>query len=129
MATVSLDELDWLHDATVTRVVCDSSNHNERSLIVELLCDPHCGYERWNGKRLSLIAREAALINCNIWGLMIGAETVDGFYPGLSTVSEQLLVESRSGGRYRAVVRFRMTLHSGSSVEVGCDHLEKEILE
>ncbi len=65
--------LDYLHDATVRSIGFDLAAE-ERQLRLVLVAHPDCGYEKLNGKRVTIQIQDVVFMNYVFLGHVIGDE-------------------------------------------------------
>src|SRR5580658_3324914 len=115
MQSISMDELRWIHDCTLLKMVYDASSDAGRSVTLIMRCPRDLGYEPWNGKNLTLIATKVAMANQLIWGTG-GVETIDAIRPGISDVMRRSIDEAQKMGARFPELELSISFHSGSTL-------------
>jgi hypothetical protein len=113
-----LQELEWLHDCTVTQIVLDVSSSGRRDLSILMRCPSDLGYERWNGRGLTLRARDIVELRYQLFGSVTAPETIDAVTPGISSTKSPAPL-NRSD-----VLKFTVVFHSGSDMQIACNTID-----
>jgi len=121
-------ELAYLHDSEVLDISYVLTNPDSRTVIMRLQGDPEMGYSAWEGKVLRVTASGVFLFRCEGWGHTCDRETLDGWGKGVSAVTQAELARHATLGFRVPDLRFTVTLHSGSSLELVCDQVNVEVV-
>src|ERR1700722_2618026 len=97
MRSISMDQLRWIHDCTLLKMVYDASSDAGRSIMLIMSCPRDLGYEPWNSRNLTLIATKVAMAKQLVWGTA-GGETIDAIRPGISDGTRLSIDEAKRMG-------------------------------
>jgi hypothetical protein len=123
MQAISLDELRWIHDCTLLKIVYDASSSDGRSVTMSILCPRDLGYEPWNGRHLTLVSTKLAMAKQLVW-CTAGVETIDAIRPGISRETRQSIEEAQKRGARFPELELTISFHSGSTLELICQGME-----
>jgi hypothetical protein len=115
--------LEYLHDAVVSEIAIIYAA-DSKSIRIVVACDEECGYEDWSGKDLEVTLSRVLLAFGLVLGHVAGPDAVQSFYEGASTEMMQKVQELRDAGISPPATFLRLTLHSGSEIEIACDEVD-----
>jgi hypothetical protein len=127
MRSVTLKEIEWLHDCVLLGMSFDTSANGERLVTIRIRCPADLGYSLWDGKTLLLMATDVAFSRHVVWGYVAGPEVVDAIRPGVSDAVQESTIEARLRGAHFPKTEFTMTFVSGSVLEIICDSLQIDV--
>jgi len=112
--------LEYLHDATCLDVAWDVTNPHERLINVSVIVHPDAGYPLWDGKKIRITLSNVVIANIKCLGHQFGAETLDCWRVISSDTFEQACVAMKTSGIDVPTLRFQVSFHSGSLIELAC---------
>jgi hypothetical protein len=125
MQRTTLQELEWIHDCVIYNIVY-GSEPNGRSIKLSMRCPADLGYAPWEGENLVLVAIDVAMSQHVMWGVT-GPETIDAIRPGISASARERAMDASRRGALFPSLEFTVSFHSGSSLEVVCEHVEVDV--
>jgi hypothetical protein len=127
MRTTTLQELAWLHDCVLMSVLYDATSDADRSIGLMIRCPSDLGYAPWNGRELTVVAVDVAMLRHIAWGVA-GPETIDAVRPGISESARESTQGARQSGVRFPDIELTIAMQSGSSLELICRELEVKVL-
>jgi hypothetical protein len=128
MQSITLQELEWIHDCVLFDVVYDAAKDSVRSVKLTMDCPRDLGYAPWEGKKLVLFANDVWLMNHTARGGIAGLEIIDAIRSGISNATQESTKEARRLGMQFPNVELSVSFTSGSEIEIICRTLEVDIL-
>lgn len=117
MASELADKVAYLHDAYVHGINVRIDENGYRELAISVHCNPECGLDEWNDKRLTIRFLEPLEVEGRFHGNRANIEEIDSMDVGYS-------VPRRScQGCVLPTVVCRIALVSGSLLRVVCEEI------
>jgi hypothetical protein len=117
-----LDHLAYLHDAKCLEITWDCSHPSHRMIRMLLVVSRDAELPAWNGQTLQITLSSVLATQSTFWSTF-GIETVDSWRPGISAFLEQQCLSLSSKGITIPPLKFTISFHSGSEIEVVCDNV------
>ena len=117
------DLLEYLHDAKCLDVVWDCSDPRERLIHVSVVVHHEAGYPQWDGKKLRITLSDVVIANSKCLGYRLGEETLDCWRVSSSDTFEQECIAMKASGIVVPTLRFLVSFHSGSLIELACSRV------
>jgi hypothetical protein len=117
-------DLAALHDCELLDIKYDVSDPQERTLTLVLAPPADDALTQ----TLRIQARGVVFFQHTAWGHMIGPEILNGWDERISAALEQELERNRAAGVRVPPLRYTLTFHSGSWIELVCERLLYEFV-
>ncbi|MEO8879907.1 MAG: hypothetical protein ABI446_05875 [Gemmatimonadaceae bacterium] len=113
-------EFGWLHDSIITSIEFRVADNGNRNLEMHMDCPSDCGYEPWEGKKLTVLVSDIALMMHTVFGMQTGKESINFVENGISDITRAKMRawEHRKFGIDPEA--YTIVFHSGSMIEVLC---------
>lgn len=118
-----LDHVAYLHDAKCLEVTWDCSHPEERVIRMKVVVDPDAELPSWNGKTLLITLSDVVAARLMGWGYTIGDECIDNWRQGVSDFLERECKVLVSKEITIPSLKFTISFHSGSELEVICSEV------
>lgn len=127
MSHRDLEPLDHLHDARVEQI---HWNPVQDSKIVQMTftCDEECERPDWAGKTVNVVCDDVLMMSAVLLGHVLGQDTFDAWSEDLSPSMLEDLQKLARAGISRPEILLRITLHSGSELQIACNRVTAEVV-
>lgn len=115
--------LEYLHDAKCLEIAWDYTSPSGRILRLLVVANPEAGFPLWEGKELIITLSDVVATRFTGWGFQTEQETIDKWQPGVSGSLERECLSLHGSGIAIPSLRFLVTFHSGSFLEVVCSNV------
>lgn len=122
MNITDLEQLEYLHDAIVKEIAFAYTN-SSKGLRISSICNGDCGYHDWNGKTVIVTLSQVTRASGVLLGHVAGRDMIQSFSEGASAEMKLNIDKLCSIGVVAPKVFLRLTLHSGSELEIACDEI------
>jgi hypothetical protein len=123
MLLTDFQKLDYLHDAKCLEIAWDCTSPSGRILRLLAVADSEAGFSLWEGKELIITLSDVVATRFMSWGFQTGQETIDAWRQGVSDSLERECQSLRASGISVPSLRFSISFHSGSCLEVVCSEV------
>ena len=127
MQSTSLENAAYLHDAEVQEFLLGIDKLGRRVFRLVLWCDPECGLEDWNDKKIAIEFRDPLIVLTELFGHMVNTETFNAWNQGPSSTMRERIGRLTDIGIPNPKHTIELVFHSGSIVEVACEEIEFSI--
>jgi hypothetical protein len=124
-----LDHVAYLHDARCLELTWDCSRPGDRAIRLKLVVDPDAELPSWNGKTLVISLSDVVAARFMGWGYTTGQDSIDNWSQGVSDFLERECKVLASKGIKIPLLRFTISFHSGSELEVICSEASALVAE
>jgi hypothetical protein len=118
-----VNQLEYLHDATVSEVILGYSG-DSKDLRMVVTCDEECGHPDWAGKTVTVIFSNLLRAAGTWLGHVVGQDAVSSIGEGGSIDMKQSIEALCRMGIAPPRRLLRLTLHSGSEIDIACDEVD-----
>jgi hypothetical protein len=120
MKADEMGKLEYLHDAILSEIafVCAGDSKNIK---MTAICDEDCGYHDWSGKSVVVTFSNIIRVSAILFGHVAGHDIVNSISEGVSADMQRCVEELCGLGVAPPKAFLRITLHSGSELEIACD--------
>jgi hypothetical protein len=118
--------LEYLHDCVLLEMKYDAVSE-DRKLSLLLKAPDDLGYAPWDGQQLSVTADDVYFLQSVMWGHVAGAETLDAWNEGISDATQQDLDRHTATGLKVPALKYTITFHSGSYLELVCEDIAVDV--
>lgn len=126
MRITDMEQLEYLHDAIVTEITYVYTNSSKDIRIVAV-CDDDSGHLIWSGKTVIVTLSNVLRASGVLLGHVAGPDTIQSFSEGASGDMTQAVEELCSIGIVAPKAFLRLTLHSGSQIEIAFDEIDVRV--
>jgi hypothetical protein len=121
--------LAHLHDSRLLELTWDCRNSSRRNLRLELVGDPETEYVPWRGKNLTIVLTDVVALTFIGWGYGLGEESLNSWRLRISDSLEKECRDLGAAGVSLPSLRFTITFHSGSTLELVCSEVSVSVRE
>lgn len=126
MSNPDIEQLDYLHDAVVHEINWQPVQ-DSKILKMTFVCDEECERPGWAGKKVIVVCDDVLMASATLLGHVLGQDTFNSVSEGLSPSMLDDLQKLVDMGVSRPQVLLRITLHSGSELQIACNGIAVDI--
>ena len=128
MTKTTLENVLYLHDATISEFALFTGENGDRGLRMRLRCDTDCGYDEWNGKTIQVLFVDPLIVNGELFGHMANVDSFNSWGKAKSTRIIEQIERMKDVGIPAPLHLVELVFHSGSVFEVACDEVRIDVI-
>jgi hypothetical protein len=124
MTIPELENLNYLHDATVLSIRYTMAEDGSRDIVIETICHYDSGFEFWNGKQVNVLLKNVILLEQFLYGFTSGREEIGSWDFAIPASLESEAQRLQKLGVNCSGIRFAVSFHTGSYMRGICRQID-----